>query len=84
MGILETNIDTRIKQVTVNDEFLTVSLIDGRIISTPIAWYPSLFNADKKQRENWDLAGGGYGIHWPDLDEDLSVDGMLRGEKAHN
>ncbi len=53
--------------------------MDGRTISVPLAWYPKLLHAAEEQRKNWKIAGGGYGIHWPDLDEDLSTEGLLRG-----
>ena len=55
---------------------------DGRTISVPLAWYPRLLHASKEQLSNWKIAGGGYGIHWPDLDEDLSTEGLLRGAPA--
>ena len=64
-----------------NDE-LIVSLADGRKLSVPIAWYPRLVNATPAQRRNWELIGPGVGFHWPDVDEDLSVEGMLRGAPA--
>ena len=57
-------------------------LRDGRTITVPLAWYPRLFNATAAQRKNWRVAGGGYGIHWPDIDEDLSTEGLLRGAPA--
>jgi hypothetical protein len=58
---------------------LIVSLLDGRKVSVPLSWYPRLAAADDKQRANWELLGDGQGIHWPDIDEDLSVSGILRG-----
>ena len=58
--------------------------MDGRTISVPLAWYPKLLKADLKQRSNWVICGGGYGIHWVDLDEDLSTEGLLRGSPAPN
>lgn len=58
---------------------LIVTLLDGRVIHIPIAWYPSLANATEKQRTNWELLGEAAGIHWPELDEDLSVEGLLKG-----
>jgi len=61
---------------------LSVSLKDGRTITVPLAWYPKLLHASTQQRSNWKVAGGGYGIHWPDLDEDLSTEGLLRGAPA--
>ena len=56
-----------------------VDLADGRSISVPLAWYPRLLHATPIERENWQIAGAGSGIHWPDVDEDLSVEGLLRG-----
>ncbi len=58
---------------------LSVELMDGRTISVPLAWYPRLADAKPEQRARWEVAGAGYGIHWPDLDEDLSTEGLLRG-----
>jgi hypothetical protein len=55
---------------------------DGRTITVPLTWYPRLLDATPEQRMNWKIAGGGYGIHWPDLDEDLSTEGLLRGAPA--
>ncbi|MBK6682267.1 MAG: DUF2442 domain-containing protein [Ignavibacteriales bacterium] len=71
--------DERIKNVKIDRDLITVGLMDGRIISVPLVWYPSLMNATPEQLMNWEIAGGGYGIHWPDLDEDLSTEGFLRG-----
>ena len=56
-----------------------MDLMDGRSISVPLAWYPRLLAASPEQRQRWEMAGGGYGIHWPDIDEDLSTEGLLRG-----
>jgi hypothetical protein len=72
----------RILDVRITDETLTVDLADGRTLSVPIAWYPRLLDARPEQRANWKLAGGGFGIHWPDIDEDLSSAGLLRGAPA--
>ena len=74
--------DERVRSVEVTDDILSVTLMDGRCISVPLVWYPRLLHADDAQRRNWQIAGGGYGIHWPDLDEDLSVEGLLRGAPA--
>jgi hypothetical protein len=63
-------------------EMLSVDLIDGRIISVPLSSYSKLFHATKEQRSNCEVAGGGYGIHWHDLDEDLSTEGLLIGAPA--
>jgi hypothetical protein len=56
--------------------------MDGRTIQVPLAWYPRLLNARPEQREHWEKSAAGYGIHWPDLDEDLSTEGLLRGAPA--
>lgn len=82
MGILAPSADERVRDVRIDDETLTVALMDGRTISAPLAWFPRLLDATPAQRANWELAGAGYGIHWPDLDEDLSTEGLLRGAPA--
>jgi hypothetical protein len=74
--------DERVLDVQSTDDTLSVSLRDGRVIAVPLVWYPRLLNATPAQRQNWRIAGGGYGIHWPDLDEDLSTEGLLRGAPA--
>src|ERR1051326_3271908 len=78
----ETAPDTRVRGVHIDEDRLTVELMDGRSIAVPLAWYPRLLSATAKQRQRWEIAGGGYGIHWPDIDEDLSTDGLLRGAPA--
>lgn len=75
-------VDIRAKSVAVDDERIVVELMDGRAIAAPVAWFPRLAAASPAQRANWRLAGGGYGIHWPDIDEDLSTEGLLRGAPA--
>jgi len=82
MGILALSADERVKGVTSNEDSLSVDLMDGRTITVPLAWYPKLLNATQEQRDNWEPCGGGYGIHWPDIDEDLSTEGLLRGAPA--
>ena len=82
MSFLAAAADERVLGVECNDDSLSVSLRDGRVISVPLAWYPRLLSATPAQRQNWKIAGGGYGIHWPDLDEDLSTEGLLRGAPA--
>jgi hypothetical protein len=72
----------RIRDVRFSADQLIVDLADGRTIAVPIAWYPRLKRASLEQRANWRVSGGGYGIHWPDLDEDLSSEGLLRGIPA--
>jgi hypothetical protein len=76
------NSDTRIKSVDFNNDMIVVYIMDGRIISVPLIYYPRLFNASNDQRKNWKISGGGYGIHWPDIDKDLSSEGLLRGAPA--
>ena len=82
MHSLATETDVRAMHVAVEEARLVVDLMDGRTIAVPLAWYPRLANATPEQRSNWELAGGGYGIHWPDIDEDLSTEGLLRGARA--
>jgi len=67
-------------QVTVDT--LTVDLADGRSISVPLAWYPRLAHGTPTERSNWRLIGRGEGIHWPDLDEDISVENLLQGARS--
>ena len=74
--------DERAVDVQFVDDELVVRLRDGRAICTPVRWYPRLRDATPEQRNNWQLNGVGYGIHWPDVDEDLSVEGMLAGRPA--
>ena len=74
--------DERVLDVRFDAHSLIVDLMDGRTISAPLAWYPRLLNAAPEQRANWEKSAGGYGIHWPDVDEDLSTEGLLRGARA--
>ena len=82
MHSLATETDVRAMHVAVEEARLVVDLMDGRTIAVPLAWYPRLANATPEQRSHWELAGGGYGIHWTDIDEDLSTEGLLRGARA--
>jgi hypothetical protein len=68
--------------VSFTEDAISVELMDGRIITVPLVWYPRLLHATPKQRESWKICGGGYGLHWEELDEDLSTEGMLRGAPA--
>ena len=72
----------QVKDVRITDEALSVDLLDGRTITVPLAWYPRLLHATPEQRERWEIVGGGFGIHWPEIDEDLSTTGLLRGAPA--
>ncbi|WP_239993106.1 DUF2442 domain-containing protein [Candidatus Methylomirabilis limnetica] len=74
--------DTRVKEVSVTEEVITFSLVDGRVVSVPLAWSWRLSEATPAQRNNFEIIGDGYGVHWPDVDEDLSVEGMLYGVPA--
>ena len=72
----------RVKDVHLAEDTLAVDLMDGRTIIVPLVWYPRLLDATLEQRQNWKISGAGYGIHWPDIDEDLSTQGLLRGAPA--
>ena len=76
------NPGARVMHVSSTDAVLVVELEDGRTISAPLAWYPRLLHASQKDRDDWEVAGAGFGIHWPTIDEDLSVEGLLRGASA--
>jgi len=82
MGILALKADERVASVSFTPDSHSVALMDGRTISVLLAWYPRLLHSSQEQLANWEVAGGGYGIHWPDLDEDLSTEGLLRGAPA--
>lgn len=73
------SIDARAKEVTVTEDELIVVLADGRRVAIPLAWFPRLLHATAGQRSRFEILGDGVGIHWPDVDEDLSVAGLLRG-----
>ena len=72
----------RVMNVSSTEDILVVELEDGRTISVPLTWYPRLLHSSQKDRDDWQVAGGGFGIHWPTIDEDLIVDGLLRGAPA--
>jgi hypothetical protein len=67
------------KSVEFDDSMMNVSLLDGRVLRVPIAWFPLLRDATQEQRRNYEIAGGGISLHWPDIDEDLSVAGLMAG-----
>jgi hypothetical protein len=81
MGALVIQVDERVKDVRFTEDTISVNLMDGRSIMVPLVWYPRLLNASSEQLALWEICGG-YGIHWEDLDEDLSTEGMLRGAPA--
>ena len=72
----------RAENVRISEDTITVDLSDGRTIAVPVAWYPRLVQGTPQERENWQLIGRGEGIHWPDLDEDVSVENMLLGQSS--
>ena len=76
------NADARIKEVSVTDELITFRLVDGRMVSVPLTWSWRLSDATPIQRNNFEIIGDGQGVHWPDVDEDLSVEGMFNGVPA--
>ena len=72
----------RAQRVSVTEDVLMVELVDGRTITVPVTWYPRLAHGTEAERANWRLIGEGEGIHWPDLDEDISVEGVLAGRRS--
>ncbi len=82
MNTTEPKAGERVSDVHFTDDTISVDIFDGRTITVPLAWYPRLLHAAPEQRENWKVSGGGYGIHWPDIDEDLSIQGLLQGAPA--
>jgi len=78
MSILAVEVEPLATSVDCTLDSLSVELADGRMITVPVAWFPRLQHATADQRENWRLIGGGIGIHWPDVDEDVSVESLLR------
>ncbi|MCD6293741.1 MAG: DUF2442 domain-containing protein [Deltaproteobacteria bacterium] len=78
----EPKIGEQVREVSLTEDAISVDLFDGRTITVPLAWYPRLLHATSEQRANWRIAGAGYVIHWPDIDEDLSTQGLLQGSPA--
>ena len=74
--------EAKAQNVAVSDDALTVDLSDGRSISVPLAWFPRLLHGAREELDNWCLIGDGEGIHWPDLDEDISVENLLAGKPS--
>jgi Protein of unknown function (DUF2442) len=75
-------LSARVHHVTITDDTLAVDLDDGRTIAVPIAWYPRLAHGAPAERVHFQISGAGYGIHWPELDEDIGVEGLLLGKKS--
>jgi hypothetical protein len=82
MSTLVTERDVFAETVQFSDDSMTVRLDDGRALSIPLAWYPRLMHGTPPERERFELIGDGEGIHWPDLDEDISVEGLLAGRRS--
>lgn len=76
------SLEPRIKSIRVTDETITAELVDGRTISVPLAWSWRLSEANPEQRNHFEILGDGQGVHWPEIDEDISIDGMLYGSPA--
>ena len=72
----------KVMSVMVTDDTLSVDLLDGRTIAVPLMWFPRLAYGSREERANFQIAGAGYGIHWPDLDEDIGVEGLLLGKQS--
>jgi len=82
MSTSQINPGERVKDVQLGEDTFSVDLLDGRTITVPYAWFPRLLHATEQQRKNWQTCGGGFGITWPKIDEDLSTEGLLRGAPA--
>lgn len=82
LSVIQTLTLVRISQVSITDETLSVDLEDGRSIAVPIGWYPRLAYGTSAERADFQISGSGYGIHWPGLDEDLGVEGLILGKKS--
>ncbi len=82
MGVSDIRPGEQVKDVCFTADAMSVDLVDGRTITVPLALYPRLLHSSPEERANWTVSGAGFGIHWPDLDEDLSTEGLLRGAAA--
>jgi hypothetical protein len=83
MNTLAVEVHPQAHTIRCSDNDLIVGLMDGRTITIPLIWFPGLSKATKEQRDNWELLGDGEGIHWPDIDEDLSIAGLLAGNHSN-
>ncbi len=81
ISVVEISVPTA-ERVTITEDTLSVDLSDGRTIAAPLAWFPRLLHATPKERNKWRLIGRGHGIHWAELDEDISVEGLLAGKPS--
>ena len=75
-------VEAKAQSVSVTADTLAVDLSDGRTISVPLVWFPRLLHGTPEERSNWRFIGGGVGVHWPDLDEDISVENLLAGKPS--
>jgi hypothetical protein len=80
MSILAAKVETLAVDVSCSSDALSVTLSDGRVVSVPLVWFPRLAGASNRKRSDWELIGGGIGIHWEAIDEDISVASLLRPE----
>ncbi|HTK36146.1 MAG TPA: DUF2442 domain-containing protein [Caulobacteraceae bacterium] len=78
MAISAVKLDERIADVRVTAERLELTLRDGRLVAAPLEWFPRLAAASAAKREQWEISGAGFGVHWPEIDEDIGVAGLLR------
>ncbi|MBD2552961.1 DUF2442 domain-containing protein [Limnothrix sp. FACHB-708] len=82
-GTISAEIATpRILNISLDEDYLILELEDGRVLSVPIAWYPRLVHGTEAERQNFQISGAGFGIHWPELDEDIGIAGLLLGKKS--
>ncbi|MBK6324633.1 MAG: DUF2442 domain-containing protein [Chloroflexi bacterium] len=82
MNTLTTELHVKASGVSISEDMLTVDLVDGRSLSIPLIWYPRLWHGTDQERQHWEWIGDGVGIHWPDLDEDISIEGLLLGRRS--
>lgn len=82
LGTLLLDVSPCATRICFRDDSLVVNLDDGRVLAVPLEWFPNLRDATAEQRNNWQMIGGGYGMHWPELDEDLSVFGLLNPQQG--
>jgi len=82
MNTLVAELQVKASNVSISEDMLTVDLVDGRSLSIPLIWYPRLWHGTPQERQNWEWIGDGAGIHWPDLDEDISIEGLLLGRRS--
>ena len=83
MSTSEPRVGERITAVRVSEDSLSIDLLDGRSLTVPLAWYPRLYHGTASERVNWRLIGDGIGIHWPDLDEDISIANLIAGHPSN-